>query len=213
MNGKSDLASYLKKKWENVLGDPNAQRYVSKGNEIPPRSANLQDSSSNQAPNNQNNVNSPKNTSKNSVYSDYNTKNENVKKDTPISVKNTSSIIKPPMLSSEPPKGGGDMQTDSSSVSALPPNTDINSGSDPKVVFNLSSSSKSDLTSVLRPPAMASSHSTLEIAPKSLEQASLTPFTECKRSLDGVTPTLGEHGLVDDCLSTISADAAKATND
>ena len=47
MNGKSDLASYLKKKWENVLGDPNAQRYVSKGNEIPPRSANLQDSSSN----------------------------------------------------------------------------------------------------------------------------------------------------------------------
>ena len=59
MNGKSDLASYLKKKWENVLGDPNAQRYVSKGNEIPPRSANLQDSSSNQAPTNQNNVNSP----------------------------------------------------------------------------------------------------------------------------------------------------------
>ena len=63
MNGKSDLASYLKKKWVNVLEDPNAQRYVSKGNEDPPRSANLQDSSSNQEPKNQNNVNSPKNTS------------------------------------------------------------------------------------------------------------------------------------------------------
>ena len=69
------------------------------------------------------------------------------------------------------------------------------------------------MTSVLRPPATASSHSTLEIAPKSLEQASSAPSTECKRSLDGVTPTLGEHGLVDDCLSTTSADAAKATND
>ena len=117
------------------------------------------------------------------------------------------------MPSSELPKRGDGMQTDSSSVSALPPNTDTNSGSDPKVVINLSTSSKSDLTSVLRPPAMASSHSTLEIAPKSLEQASSAPSTECKRSLDGVTPTLDEHGLVDDCLSTISADAAKATND
>ena len=134
MNGKSDLASYLKKKWVNVLEYPSAQRYVSKGNEDPPRSANQQDSSSNQAPKNQNNVNSPKNTSRNSVHSDYNTKNENVKKDTPISVKNTSSIIKPPMLSSEPHKGGGGMQTDSLSVSALPPNIDTNSGSDPKVL-------------------------------------------------------------------------------
>ena len=117
------------------------------------------------------------------------------------------------MLSSEPPKGGGGMQTDSSSVSALPPNTDTNSGSDPKVVINLSSSSKSDLTSVLRPPAMASSLSTLEIAPKLLERTSLAPPTESKRSLDEVTPSLSEHGLVDNCLSTTSADATKATND
>ena len=46
-----------------------------------------------------------------------------------------------------------------------------------------------------------------------LEQASSTPSTECKRSLDGVTPTLDKHGLVNDCLSTMSADATKATNE
>ena len=117
------------------------------------------------------------------------------------------------MPSSGLPKRGGSVQPESSSVSALTPNTDTESGSDPNDDMTLSTSSKSDLTSVLRPPATASSHSTLEIAPKSLEQASSTPSTECKRSLDGVTPTLDERGLVDDCLSTMSADATKATNE
>ena len=117
------------------------------------------------------------------------------------------------MPSSELPKRGGSVQPESSSVSASIFNADTESGSDPNDDITLSTSSKSDLTSVLRPPATASSLSTSEIAPKSLEQASSTPSTECKRSLDGVTPTLDEHGLVDDCLSTISADVTKATND
>ena len=140
------------------------------------------------------------------------------------------------MLSSESPKGGGDMQTDSSSALALPPNTNINSGSDPKVVIKhmISSKSKNDQkneeeaaatfsgfrhsknekeAAAIRPPAMASSLPTLEIAPKSLEQTSLAPPTECKPSLDGKTPPLSELGLAEDCLSTTSADSAKATND
>ena len=104
------------------------------------------------------------------------------------------------------------MQPGLSSMSASILNSDIKLVSDSNNDITPSTSSKFDLTyetsSDLEPPTTtASSHSSSEIAPKSLEKAFSTPSTGAvpkirsteTPSLDEVKPSLDERGLVDDC--------------
>ena len=196
---------------------------MSKSRKDLPRLVNEVDSSSNQIPETQNNDNSFENVNEKSVHNDQSAKD--VKKDTLNSVKNTLSMPTS-MPSSELMKGGGRVQPGLPSMSASILNSDIKLVSDSNNDITPSTSSKFDLTyetsSDLEPSTTtASSHSSSEIASKSLEKAFSTPSTGAvpkmrsseTPSLDEVTPSLGERGLVDNCLSTMLADSTKATNE